>query len=361
MAQLTAILTAYRRPALLAEQLEAIRSQTFAPREIWLWANEPRREMHRDQGPDFDRVFTCNRNAGVHARFAHALSAPTEFVALFDDDTMPGRRWLENCRETFRRQPGILGSAGVCLHDVGYMSRSVHGWHDPVAESVEVDLVGHAWFLKTEWIHWLFSAPAVTGTNGEDIELSARAWRHAGIRTFCPPHPPRDKDLWGSLQGVALGDDPVALSRRSSHLEERNRIVRAEINADGSHFFNGNQLPHEQSPQLQVPLVLPEIARSRSARQDRVDRVRRRRSSASLCREALTSQGPGRISRGTESTREVGEHLGLSTDRRDSAKPADATDVRNPSAAFTLRYRVRLSGTISGPSAKGCRHGVPRP
>jgi O-antigen biosynthesis protein len=228
----TVILTGYKRPELLEDQVEAIRSQTIPPRELWVWANEPGPEMRSAiERAAFDRVIGCSKNAYVHARFALALLVTSDFVALFDDDTLPGRRWLENCLQTFDRTPGILGSAGVRLWSEGYQNRSVHGWHDPQHETVEVDLVGHAWFLKAEWVRYLFAAPAVTGANGEDIELCGRAWRLGGIRTFCPPHPPEDRSRWGSLRGEVLGNDPVALSRRPSHLEERSRIVRAEIAA----------------------------------------------------------------------------------------------------------------------------------
>jgi O-antigen biosynthesis protein len=243
MSVVTVILTAYRRPGLLREQLEAVRFQTLTPAEVWLWANEPNRDVRAVvDGLAFDRVVTSSRNDYVHARFALALTARTEFVAVFDDDTLPGWRWLENCATTFHRTPGILGTAGVRLWDEGYAHRSVHGWHDPKPETIEVDLVGHAWFLKTEWVHHLFSVPAVTGTNGEDIELSARAWRRGDIRTFCPPHPPDDRSLWGSLRGLAWGDDAVALSRRPSHLEERERIVRAEIAAGWQPLFQRHSL-----------------------------------------------------------------------------------------------------------------------
>src|SRR5262249_37747714 len=142
MAEVTVILTAYRRPELLPGQVEAIRAQSLAPRAVWLWANEPGPELRAAiDRLEFGRVVSSSRNADVHARFALAQTAGTGFVAVFDDDTIPGLRWLENCRATFGRTPGILGSAGVRLGGDGYAHRSVHGWHDPADAAVEVDLV----------------------------------------------------------------------------------------------------------------------------------------------------------------------------------------------------------------------------
>src|SRR5437016_2825649 len=110
MPDVTVILTAYRRPSLLADQLASIRAQTEPPCEVWLWANEPDETLRQTiERLEFDRVVTCSTNAHVHARFALALTAPTSFVAIFDDDTFPGPRWLENCHATFERSPGILG------------------------------------------------------------------------------------------------------------------------------------------------------------------------------------------------------------------------------------------------------------
>ncbi|MEX2121004.1 MAG: glycosyltransferase [Pirellulales bacterium] len=229
---ITVVLTTYRRPQVLSPQVEAIRAQTVAPKEIWVWANQPtRKQQSHFRRLKLDRVVASSANARVHARFALALTARTQYVALFDDDTLPGPAWFENCLATMECTPGILGAAGVRIFGSGYANRTVHGWHDPSPDTVEVDLVGHAWFLRTEWLRFLFDAPAVTGTNGEDIELSARALRLGGIHTYCPPHPPGDRRLWGSTKGVELGSDAVAASRLPKHLEERDLIVRAEIEA----------------------------------------------------------------------------------------------------------------------------------
>jgi hypothetical protein len=238
MCAITAIVTAYRRPKAIQPLLDAIRSETVGALQIWVWSNNPTAEaLTAIDASKPDRAVTSSVNAYFHARFALALTVPTEYVAIFDDDSIPGPRWFENCLATIERTPGILGSAGVRLHDACYASATKHGWHDPSSDTVAVDLVGHAWFLRTQWLHYLFAEPAIVGTNGEDIELAARAMRFAGIPCYCPPHPPDDKSLWGSTRGLELGDDSNASFRRVGHVAERDRIVRVEIAAGWRPLF----------------------------------------------------------------------------------------------------------------------------
>jgi GT2 family glycosyltransferase/tetratricopeptide (TPR) repeat protein/2-polyprenyl-3-methyl-5-hydroxy-6-metoxy-1,4-benzoquinol methylase len=228
---------------------------------MWLWANEPDNPLRATIAVQkLNRTVICSDNAHVHARFALALTAPTEYVAIFDDDALPGPNWFASCLRVMDRTPGILGSAGVRLQGNGYQQRTLHGWHTPIAETVEVDLVGHAWFLRTEWIHYLFAVPAVVGINGEDIELAARVWRLAGVRCWSPPHPLEDRSVWGSVRGVELGSDAVALSRRPTHLQERDQVVRTEIAAGWKPLFirgHPNTLEVSRSPQPARNLSLP--------------------------------------------------------------------------------------------------------
>ena len=238
MSSITTILTAYRRPDNILPLAAAIRAQSVRPVAIWAWVNEPTERMKALLAEaKLDRVVTSSENARFHGRFALALLARTEFVALFDDDSIPGENWFANCLETMAHTPGILGTAGVVLHEPGYAKRTMHGWQRPSDETVEVDLVGQAWFLRTRWVKRLFAEPPVTGTNGEDIELAARAWRLSGVRSFCPPHPERDRSRWGSTRGLELGLDEVAASRRVEHLAERKKIVETEIAAGWRPLF----------------------------------------------------------------------------------------------------------------------------
>ena len=234
-ADITVILNAYRRPYNLKMQIEAIRNQTPKPKQIWLWVN-----AHEDnEGFDFksldvDRVFHNDHNWKFYGRFAGALLADTEYLALFDDDTIPGRLWLENCLTTIKAHEGILGSAGVILKGPRYVQHDRCGWPTQNSETTEVDLVGHAWFFKREWLKYLWQEKPTTWDNGEDIQFAFMAKIYGGIPTYCPPHPPDNKELHGSILGNELGIDNKATSTNSniSHQQffsERDICVEAGL------------------------------------------------------------------------------------------------------------------------------------
>jgi len=214
-APITVILNSYRRPYNLKRQINAIKSQTIGPKEIWLWVND-----HEDNhGFDysnlgFDRIFQNDHNWKFYGRFAAALLADTEYVTVFDDDTIPGNRWIENCLETMKSNEGILGSAGYVQTGPGAMQYEPEraGWPRKNTDTMRVDYVGHAWFFKREWLSHLWREKPATWENGEDIHFSYTAQKYGGIQTYCPPHPPEETDLHGSLFGYELGVDSKATS-----------------------------------------------------------------------------------------------------------------------------------------------------
>lgn len=232
---ITVILNAYRRPYNLKMQIEAIRAQTNPPKNLWLWVN-----AHEDnEGFDFesldvDRVFKNDYNWKFYGRFAAALLADTEYVAIYDDDTIPGKQWHFNCLETMKTHQGILGSAGVILNGDRYVQHDRCGWPTQNAEITEVDLVGHAWFFKREWLRYLWQEKPTTWDNGEDIQFAFMSKIYGGVKTYCPPHPPDNKEMHGSILGNELGIDSKATSNNqdTSHeqfFSERDVCVRAGL------------------------------------------------------------------------------------------------------------------------------------
>jgi len=214
---ITVILNCYRRPYNLEMQIKAIREQSIKPVQIWLWVNHHEDNENFDlSGLDVDRTFKNDFNWKFYGRFAAALLADTEYIAIYDDDTIPGSKWHENCLNTMQTHEGILGSAGIILKGNKYVQHDRCGWPIQNKEVTEVDLVGHSWFFKREWLRFLWQDKPTTWDNGEDIQFAFMAKIHGGIPTYCPPHPPEDKSLHGSVLGNELGIDSKATSTNSS-------------------------------------------------------------------------------------------------------------------------------------------------
>ena len=99
----TVILNGYRRPKNLPLQIQAIKNQTVKPDQIWLWINHHEDFYKEPVDYDVDRIVKNDHNWKYFGRFALAMLAQTEFVALFDDGdrTMElvwfkGAKWIIN-------------------------------------------------------------------------------------------------------------------------------------------------------------------------------------------------------------------------------------------------------------------------
>lgn len=222
---ISVVLNGYRRRHNLTAQLTALKQQSVLPNEVMLWHNAPvdAGTNYIDYGLSSEAVTAfCTHNLGVWARFTYALNAVSTYVCVLDDDTIPGRRWLENCLQTMSTHPGMLGTVGLEYVDPLPPAQSHyyepcirHGWPDAGNNEhvVEVDFVGHAWFFRREWLAHMFREPLEPRYRlcGEDIHFSHMLQKYGGIRTYVPPHPRNDMTLWGSTNGYNLGTDAVSL------------------------------------------------------------------------------------------------------------------------------------------------------
>jgi GT2 family glycosyltransferase len=218
---ITVILNGYKRGNRLGEQLEALQNQTLPPNEILLWYNSPddHTEINYDIGTKIPAAY-CNYNFGVWARFYYAFNSKNPYVCVFDDDTIPGERWLENCMETMKTHEGLLGTVGLLYlnplppeHSSYYERYLRFGWPGNNDNPIEVDLVGHSWFFKKEWLSYMVRElpDPKYNTCGEDMHFSYMLQKYGGIKTYVPPHPKGDKSLWGSLKGGEYGGDSASL------------------------------------------------------------------------------------------------------------------------------------------------------
>lgn len=235
--KISVILTVWCRPQYLEEQVERILSQTVRPQEIILWYNAPpkklgifeRKQLVSFKNDKYVKKIICDYNFGIIPRFTLASCLESEYVCIFDDDTMPGERWFENCLDHVNSEQTLCGTIGL-----RYLSKTDlqtekprMGWEGMNEKLEYVDLVGHSWFFRREWAKYFWDEDPVSYTFGEDIHFCAMLQRH-GIRLACPPHPQNDKSLWGSVK-PERGVDKVAISCSSDKSVEFWRVVKHEI------------------------------------------------------------------------------------------------------------------------------------
>lgn len=192
---ITVILTKYKRLHLFEEQLASVENQTLKPNEILICDNS-------------------SQNLGVWSRFSTALNAKNDFVCVIDDDTIPGLSWLENCYNQFEIKNGLYGTCGYLFNTNTHYKDNYDriGWCKSNEETTQVDYVVHNWFFKKEYLKWYWSEIPNTKYYlcGEDMNFSYQLQKQ-GINTYVPPHPDKNKNLWGSLKGWEYGIDSVSL------------------------------------------------------------------------------------------------------------------------------------------------------
>lgn len=209
MAGITAIINVFKRPHTLPEQVAAIRAQSIPPTCIFIWNNGNRNvDLSPYMNDPLFRVFNNSHNFGVWSRFLLATMAPTEHVCIFDDDTIPGTEWFANCMQQMNVREALYGTIGVLFRypDNHYEYEKRYGWDGPSIHSMPVDIVGHAWFFKRQWLKYFFmDEPQVhsRSRNGEDIHFSHVLQKYANIPTYVPPHHPNNMATWGSMPKTA--------------------------------------------------------------------------------------------------------------------------------------------------------------
>ena len=207
---ITTILQIYKRPEYLQEQINAVLNQTLKSDKLIIVHNEGDAIFDNIVYPENTQFIYATPNMKFHLRFAIGLLMNTEYVAFFDDDTIPGENWYKNCIETISKHECICGTNGRIVDRENNTQIGV-GWGTQNEIEKEVDFVGHAWFLRKKHLKYMWYDDTIEYNNGEDIQLSANAQIFGNIPTYVPPHPISDKTLWGSgKDAMKYGTDSVA-------------------------------------------------------------------------------------------------------------------------------------------------------
>lgn len=231
--QFSVVLTLYRRPYNLIRQVEAILDQTIRPSEILLFQDKVENEIIEIPSSikdKFDNIKIATKNVGVWGRFDFARSAKNELIFLFDDDTIPGNKWFENCLNEMKKEEALYGTNGVLMdRPKDYPLKNSFqqiGWNGPNLHTVPVDFVGHCWFFKKKWLDYLFENTENMQAYkicAEDMTFSYKLQQY-GIKTLVPPHPMSELQMWGNciLNDTNSHTDKNGLSGNKENLKKYN-------------------------------------------------------------------------------------------------------------------------------------------
>ena len=221
--KITVVLNVFKRSSSFNRQMEAIYRQSIVPHEILVWENGE--EFVPNDFRDQLIITRSSFNFGVWPRFAYALNATGDYICVFDDDTIPGSKWLENCYKTILKTPGLLGTRGLVFDNpLAYSLYREVGLYGQNDRTEQVDIVGHSWFFRKDWlsVYWSdFSNRFQSHLAGEDIHFSYALQKYLQLPTLVPPHPINDPEMWGSRPEVAhqLGRGTESISQSSESLK----------------------------------------------------------------------------------------------------------------------------------------------
>ena len=185
--KVTIVLSTFRRPEALKLQYEAVTKQTVIPTEVLLWKNHPENETEFNfDGIDGVAIAQNNANYGVWARFAFALNTCSDYICVFDDDTIPGENWFRNCIDCIENeQNGLYLTNGITFNDLEYKSYDNDGWTNPNEKTKQVDIGGHAWFFHRDLLSafWRETVPPISHLCGEDMHFSYSIQKYMELNT----------------------------------------------------------------------------------------------------------------------------------------------------------------------------------
>lgn len=229
---ITVILTYWKRDTFKL-QMDNIVNQTKKPRQIWVYQNEAHIDLSKKKIGNYDIpisfIHSKDMNFKFHGRFTLPLLCDTEYTAIFDDDTVPGLMWFENCLGLSKKKHCIVGTNGRIIKKdfmsilTGFWQEGVGG-PDPTNEDTIVDFVGHSWFFKSDWVKNMWKDRPFTWDSGEDIHFAASCKIYENIDCYVPSMPADNPSLNGDSM-VHLGYDQYAAWRKGTHQDIRKKIV----------------------------------------------------------------------------------------------------------------------------------------
>jgi FkbM family methyltransferase len=209
---ITVVISAFNRPELLKDQVEAIRKQTLQPKEIIVWLTKSKHYENEKwvetkfEIPEGVTLVSTEKDLTLPARFAATLFAKTNYVLLLDDDVFPAEGYLEETLKVSKRENAVVSAYGMLYNRRGLNDGEADRYGDhgtKTNDPIEVDVGGHSWFGKKEWFSLFFREPALSPTEGDDLHFSYILKKYTDIRTIVSAMPEDNKFIWSNTNSDA--------------------------------------------------------------------------------------------------------------------------------------------------------------
>lgn len=223
----TAVITLWRRGDYLKEQLTAIMNQTITPDNIIIIQNESHLTIDRKDFSQFNFTLIKSDLNSLYTRWIIGYLSDSKYVCVFDDDVIPGRKWIELCIQTSNKYNALVGPSG----------RIAQPGSQPAWKSIETqesgedelcDWVCNSYFFQTSWIKYVVAADRYAGSQKtyDDIQLATTLKAFGGINTVVPGQPKKNPELNGHTKRQ-YGHDEHALWKRqpTEHMLSRSQMI----------------------------------------------------------------------------------------------------------------------------------------
>jgi FkbM family methyltransferase len=221
---ITVVISAFNRPELLKDQVEAIKKQTLKPKEIIVWLTKSKHweegewkyadnEVVKGEGwvethfdiPEGVTLVSTEQDLKLPARFAAALFAKTNYVLLLDDDVFPAEGYLEETLKVSKREHAVVSAYGMYYENElnDGLAKRYGDNGDKTEEAVEVDVGGHSWFGRKEWFSTFFREPVLLETEGDDLHFAYTLKKYTDVKIVVSALPDNDRHIWSNTRPEA--------------------------------------------------------------------------------------------------------------------------------------------------------------
>lgn len=233
---LTVFITVHDRPERLAEQTRAILTQSVKPKLNVAWVTFKGQPVGDAQ---FFMPVYSPIDWGPLPKFSFAKHVSSKYVAILEDDIVPGPQWLEAATAFLENNDVIIGAVGVRINEDG--TETVYDWENQTGELTPVDYAKGGWIMKREHLELaMMDNGHADRLFGWQVHISARLQAH-NIPTVILPY--SEKTCGTSIPAVP------GLSMHPKYLESKQHVLQAYLE-DGWQLLIG---PLEETPEAPIP------------------------------------------------------------------------------------------------------------